>query len=213
MLAYLLLNGKYFWNQKRKICERLIRFQSVRTICRFYSSPETHQWQPQILLDTPSPESDMSESLSIPKGDEPPHHLQAKLEYWRKNSREWVPADASAQAGKWCISWKVCIRLESGAYVDCLRWSHLKLVRMTLLALVALLKLYFSKPVPPSNDELASSLGMSGHSNTSFSQVTTTLWNHEVLCWHDRQSSRRLSGVVEADATSLRKWRDERGKN
>ena len=82
---------------------------------------------------------------------------------------------------------------------------------MTLPALVALLKLYFSKPVPPSNDEAASSLGMSGHSNTSLSQVTTTLWNHEVLCWQHRQSSRRLSGVVEADATSL--WRDESGKN
>ena len=34
-------------------------------------------------------------------------------------------------------------------------------------------------------------------------------------CWQDRQSSRRLSGVVEADtdAASLRKWKDENGSN
>ena len=92
-------------------------------------------------------------------------------------------------------------------YMDVLANSHLRTMRMPLAHAVAGLKRYFKGKCPPTLESMARDLGHCGLSGTSLQKLRDCLMSAVARVAKHVQDGRQLSGVLEADATSLRKTR------
>ena len=98
---------------------------------------------------------------------------------------------------------------------DVLAFSFLPVVKMPLPLVHEAMTRYCHGPFPETLQSAASAMGLSG---TSAGSALSKLWNAlkvaEVRCMEQRQADRQLSGLLEVDATSVRKWRDvDTGRN
>lgn len=96
---------------------------------------------------------------------------------------------------------------------DCRRFSDvmdhslLPRVRMPLPHIDEAVTLYFQGSTAPTLETMASKLGHGGQSKSSLQKIRSALLTFEAEAAKKRQHKRKLRGIVEADATSLRKMK------
>lgn len=71
------------------------------------------------------------------------------------------------------------------------------------------LQLYFGQTPPPSVGHIGLQLGLSGKNTGTLQQLWSSCQSHEVSLAKEEQAAANLSGQMESDATSIRKWKEE----
>ena len=92
-------------------------------------------------------------------------------------------------------------------FSDAMDHSLLPRVRMPFSHVDAAVSLYFTGSQGPSLQKMAAQLGHGGRSKSSLQKMRSALLGAGALCAEKKQRKRRLTGLLEADATSLRKMR------
>lgn len=72
------------------------------------------------------------------------------------------------------------------------------------------LQLYFGQTPPPSVGHIGLQLGLSGKNTGTLQQLWSSCQSHEVSLAKEEQAAANLSGQMESDATSIRKWKEDR---
>lgn len=94
---------------------------------------------------------------------------------------------------------------ECRLWKDVLTYSHLPRLRMPLPHVVKAMCIFFRNVKIPSLNEMASEMGYNGHAGGCLAALRNSLLRSCARCAVHEQRNRQLSGVLEADATSLRK--------
>ena len=94
---------------------------------------------------------------------------------------------------------------ECRLWKDVLTYSHLPRVRMPLPHVLQAMCIFFRTVKIPSLNEMAAEMGYNGHAGGCLAALRNSLLHSCARCAVHEQRHRQLSGVVEADATSLRK--------
>eukprot|EP00438_Fugacium_kawagutii_P032209 Skav231669 [mRNA] locus=scaffold597:100399:102855:+ [translate_table: standard] len=96
---------------------------------------------------------------------------------------------------------------ECRRFSDVMDHSLLPRVRMPLPHIDEAVTLYFQGSQAPTLQTMAEQLGHGGQSQSSLQKIRSALFSAEATCAENRQKKRKLSGILEADATSLRRMR------
>lgn len=138
------------------------------------------------------------------------------LRHLRTTGWAWKPRCGCGSKVSRC-SWKTCCSRGRGRiffrcvsckkWYDAMVWSHLPSTRLPLALLWKALQLWYQPGNPPTLSQVAHHLGVSGAVGGSLDVVLRRLRHLEAQLSEEWQQQNSLSGDLEADGTTLRKWK------
>ena len=138
------------------------------------------------------------------------NHLKEQAWLWKPETcacgGSWIRASykESQHRGWGRLFWRCS---DCRRFSDVMDHSLLPPVHMPLPHIDEAVTLYFQGSTAPTLEAMASNLGHNGQSKPSLQKIRSALLTFEAEAAKKRQHKRKLRGIVEADATSLRKMK------
>ncbi|CAK9013870.1 unnamed protein product [Durusdinium trenchii] len=128
----------------------------------------------------------------------------------------WKPGKCQCGGSFAAVSWKTCNSRGFGrlfyrcedceSFKDVMNFSALPTLRWPIVHYWFFLQQWFANSKRPSSEEIARMMGVSGQACSAARRLGEVLLRAEALCAQKTQDSRKLSGLLEVDGTSIRKF-------
>ena len=95
----------------------------------------------------------------------------------------------------------------SAGWHDVLHFSALPTLRLPIIFIWQILKIWFANAKVPSIDAICKILGIGGAQGSAAQRLGKFLLSAEASCAEKQQQTRKLQGLIECDGTSIRSWK------